>query len=282
MIELFLVSLLSLVGYQLVGVAIFLPVELAFPRERMRLAERAGGLIFLLAGAMVAAAAAVAAASLRPVLGIHPVALHTTAGGPLLAAVCLALWVDFQFYVSHRIEHRFLWRFHQVHHSIRHLSAANSYHHWTEPLWLATIGLPLLFVDVAIGPTLGLLTLLFRVQQFYIHSSTRPHFGPLRRLLIDNRYHRIHHSVEPAHHHKNFGAMTPLWDWLFGTMYQPAAHEWPAVGLADVTPPDSLADWLKIPPLRDGPQPRLASGPGGGRGEVLLDRDRSADTVLIP
>jgi sterol desaturase/sphingolipid hydroxylase (fatty acid hydroxylase superfamily) len=168
-------------------------------------------------------------------------------GGPFFAALGLAFWLDFQFYVTHRFEHRFLWRFHAVHHSIRNLSAANSFHHWTEPLWWMTITIPLLFVDVRIAPTLGLLTVAFRYWQFYIHSTARPHLGALRRLLVDNRYHRIHHSLDPSHHDKNFGAMTPLWDWLFGTIHMPAKDEWPAVGLVEVGEPKDLSEWSSLP-----------------------------------
>jgi sterol desaturase/sphingolipid hydroxylase (fatty acid hydroxylase superfamily) len=246
-VEVFLISLVSAVRYQVVGVALFLPFELAFPKEKASFGERSSGFIFLLAGALVIAVVSAVMAAARSALEIEPVVFRTNAGSPILAAIVLALWIDFQFYVMHRLQHRFLWRFHAVHHSIRHLSAANSYHHWSEPIWLSLIALPLLFVNVKIAPTMAALTFLFRVQQFYIHSSSKPHFGPLRRLLVDNRYHRIHHSLSPEHHHKNFGAMTPLWDWLFGTLYMPRSHEWPKVGLEGINEPTSLKEWSALP-----------------------------------
>jgi hypothetical protein len=127
------------------------------------------------------------------------------------------------------------------------ISRRASFNHWTEPLWWMTITIPLLFVDVRIAPTLGLLTVAFRYWQFYIHSTARPHLGALRRLLVDNRYHRIHHSLDPSHHDKNFGAMTPLWDWLFGTIHMPAKDEWPAVGLVEVGEPKDLSEWSSLP-----------------------------------
>ena len=245
--EVFLSSLVSATAYQVIGVALFLPFELAFPKEKVRFADRANGFIFLLAGAVVIAVVSAGMSALGPALGIEPIRITTSAGGPIFAAVAIALWVDLQFYVTHRLQHRFLWRFHAVHHSIRHLSAANSYHHWSEPIWVTLIGLPLLFLNVKIGPAMAVLVYLFRVQQFYIHSSSRPHFGPLRWLLCDNRYHRIHHSMDPNHHNKNFGAMTPLWDWLFGTLYMPRSDEWPEVGLKEVDEPTSLKEWSSLP-----------------------------------
>jgi sterol desaturase/sphingolipid hydroxylase (fatty acid hydroxylase superfamily) len=247
-IQWFAIELLGLIGYQLVGVAVFLPLELAFPKAEASVFQRLNGIIFLIITAVLVALASLAMVSLRSALHIETlVSFKSDFGGPVLAAFALALWTDFQFYVLHRLEHRFLWRFHAVHHSIRNLSAANSYHHWTEAIWLTFAAIPFMFIDVNIGPTLGWLTFIFHYQQFYIHTSAKPHFGPFRWLLIDNRYHRIHHSTRPEHHDKNFGAMTPLWDWLFGTLHMPKSHEWPDVGLPDMSEPQGLKDWSRAP-----------------------------------
>lgn len=248
MLETFFVSLISVLTYQLVGVGLFLPFELAFPKAKLRFADRAGGLIYLLATSLITAIVGTCLILTKEALHIRPLlTFHGGFGAPIIAAIAGALWVDLQFYTAHRLEHRFFWRFHAVHHSIRNLSAANSYHHWTEPFWGLTVLVPLAFVDVQIGPTLGFLAFLFRFQQFYIHSSSRPHFGPLRWLLVDNRYHRIHHSTIAAHHDKNFGAMTPLWDWVFGTIYMPKSSEWPDVGLKEFDQPESLLEWATLP-----------------------------------
>ena len=248
MAEAFIGSLFGILAYQLIGVALFLPFELAFPRARISFADRSRGILFLLVVAPFTALLSSILALMKSEFHIKPLlTLHQSFGAPVLASIALALWVDLQFYTLHRIEHRFLWRFHAVHHSIRNLSAANSYHHWTEPLWLLTLAIPLTFVDVQIAPTLGLITFIFTYQQFYIHSASRPNFGGLRWLLVDNVYHRIHHSTDPAHYHRNFGAMTPLWDWLFGTLYMPSSDEWPDVGLCEHDEPAGLRDWHLLP-----------------------------------
>ena len=248
MVQEYLLTFLDLVSYQLVGVALFLPFEIAFPKARLTVFQRADGLIYLLATTPLMAFVLVSAMWLKSSLGIPTlITFHFDFWSPVIAAVVAAMWVDLQFYIYHRMEHRFFWRFHAVHHSIKNLSAANSYHHWSEALMILTVAIPLQFIDVQIGPTLGALAFLFRYQQFYIHTSSRPHFGPFRWLLIDNRYHRIHHSLDPAHHDKNFGAMSPLWDWLFGTLYMPKSNEWPEVGLRQVSQPDSLINWHSLP-----------------------------------
>ena len=71
--------------------------------------------------------------------------------------------------------------------------------------------------------------------------------GPLRAWFVDNRYHRIHHSLEERHFDRNFGAFTTLWDRLFGTHYAPEPGEWPDVGLAEVGEPGGVREWLDQP-----------------------------------
>jgi sterol desaturase/sphingolipid hydroxylase (fatty acid hydroxylase superfamily) len=168
--------------------------------------------------------------------------------GTLVAALTAALISDFLFYWLHRLQHGPLWRFHAVHHSVRELNALNSYHHISDVLFrLLLTNAPLLLVALS-APTAPLpLLLLLVLQPYYLHSPTRLNFGPVRYALCDNRYHRIHHSLEPGHFDKNFGIITPLWDVIFGTAYFPQPDEWPAVGLADIDEPRSIRDWFDLP-----------------------------------
>lgn len=243
----FLHVLVGTIAYQLVGVSLFLPFELAFPKARIPFRRRFVGILFLVGAAPFAAAVAMLVAAAGRALGVHPVPLHLGFASPIIAAFVAAQWADLQFYIEHRLQHKFFWRFHAVHHSPRDLSAANSFHHWTEAFMGLTTALPLMFWDVEIGPTLGFLSAIFQFQQFYIHSASVPHFGRLRWLFVDNRYHRIHHSIHPEHFDKNFGAMTPLWDWVFGSLYMPKDDEWPDVGVEGCEPPHDFKTWLFWP-----------------------------------
>jgi sterol desaturase/sphingolipid hydroxylase (fatty acid hydroxylase superfamily) len=47
------------------------------------------------------------------------------------------------------------------------------------------------------------------------------------RLLMSPAHHQIHHSRDPAHFNKNLGSCLALWDWMFGTLYIPAAEREP-------------------------------------------------------
>lgn len=166
-------------------------------------------------------------------------------GSSILAALAAALGADFIFYWFHRFQHRYLWRFHSVHHSIEDLSAIGSYHHWSEPAWqLFLTALPLALFDIQVVGQAAWLAFILRAWPSFIHSSTKLNCGPLRHVIVDNRFHRIHHSREAHHFDRNFGALTPLWDWLFGTVYWPARGEWPEVGLNGKPEPATLREWL--------------------------------------
>ncbi|MFI4934234.1 MAG: sterol desaturase family protein [Caulobacterales bacterium] len=167
--------------------------------------------------------------------------------GVLIAALAAAFIGDFFYYWCHRAQHRFLWRFHAVHHSVREMSGVSGYHHVSEELFkFALYSVPLAFFidDPFAWPVLGGL---LAWQGNYLHSATRLNFGPLGRYFADNRFHRIHHSIEPQHVDRNFGVFTTLWDELFGTAHHPAADEWPATGVADFPEPRSIGEYLAAP-----------------------------------
>jgi sterol desaturase/sphingolipid hydroxylase (fatty acid hydroxylase superfamily) len=245
----------SYLGWTLV-LALLTAFELGNPRRPQRAAGRLRGLIFWALFIPVAAllnlllASAWAALGVRPLLSL-PLFQSFAFLGPVAALVAVLIaWVinDFFFYCCHRLQHRFLWRFHAVHHSIRDLNAVNSYHHVSEALMsliLYSVPTSLIVTDVAAAvPLIGLVMWL---QIVWIHSPTRFSLGPLRAWLVDNRCHRIHHSLEERHFDKNFGAFTTLWDRLFGTWHAPGPDEWPDVGLAEVAEPAGIRQWLEQP-----------------------------------
>jgi sterol desaturase/sphingolipid hydroxylase (fatty acid hydroxylase superfamily) len=183
--------------------------------------------------------------------------------GYALQFLALILIADFLAYWRHRMEHsRWWWPVHKVHHAPRELHAANDIGHPLQALFsFVWITVPMSLFNVS-GPGVPLtLALTVTFLSMYIHSPIDFHFGPLRRLIVDNRFHRIHHSLEPRHFDKNFGICFSAWDYLFGTAYEPK-QEWPAVGLADVPAPRSVRDYLLLP-LR---QP--VNGKGGSRDKV--------------
>lgn len=165
----------------------------------------------------------------------------------LIAPLLGMILYDFFGYWLHRAQHRWLWRLHAVHHSIEELSGINSYFHWTEPFFrMVFISLQAAYLVGIDGvESVFVIELLVKVQGYYLHTPTTLHLGPVvRRVIADNRFHRIHHSTDPRHFDKNFAAGTTLWDQLFGTAYFPAEDEWPECGLAGEPPARNLSDYL--------------------------------------
>jgi sterol desaturase/sphingolipid hydroxylase (fatty acid hydroxylase superfamily) len=170
------------------------------------------------------------------------------AAGYALQILAGVLLMDFLVYWRHRAEHKWFWPIHAVHHAPTELHAANDIGHpaqiWADLLFIAV---PLSFVRFDGPATPGVVGLILLLLSYYIHSPIDVHFGCFRRLLVDNRFHRIHHSIEPCHFDKNFGICFSLWDRLFGTAYDPARDEWPKVGLAEVPAPTGIGEMLFMP-----------------------------------
>jgi len=237
--------------------AILILLEVAAPRgPQLSAAVRLKGLA--LATITWAAMGATTAASVtilrqvgvRPILVFPPGPRSPLETGLILVVGSLVaiLLTDFLYYWFHRLQHHpLIWRFHAIHHSIEDLHSAN-YSHWTEGLWrIPIMTIPFVLLMPTGLPTWPVAGALATLQSQYIHSPTRFHLGPFWRLIYDNRFHRIHHSIEPIHFHKNFGVNTPLWDWMFGTLYVPAKEEWPATGLPDEREVDGLMDFVWRP-----------------------------------
>jgi sterol desaturase/sphingolipid hydroxylase (fatty acid hydroxylase superfamily) len=178
---------------------------------------------------------------LKP-LGAVGYALH------FLAILTIA---DFLAYWRHRAEHsRWLWPVHAVHHAPTELHAANNLAHPIQGLFsLVFITIPVTFIQfpgpelpLAVGLVVGLLAI-------YIHSPVDFYFGRASRVIVDNRFHRIHHSAEPHHVDRNFGIWLSCWDYMFGTAYTPKPGEWPKVVGIGFQPPRNVREFLLYPYL---------------------------------
>lgn len=168
--------------------------------------------------------------------------------GYAIQFLVLVLVTDFLAYWRHRAEHQWFWPVHVVHHSPTELHAANDIGHPLQILFsLAFITIPLSLIQIDGPETPAAVVFVVALLSYYIHSPVDAHFGPLRKVLVDNRFHRIHHSLEERHFDKNFGICFSLWDHLFGTAYDPAPDEWPEVGVAGVEAPRSLGAYLLLP-----------------------------------
>jgi sterol desaturase/sphingolipid hydroxylase (fatty acid hydroxylase superfamily) len=140
---------------------------------------------------------------------------------------------DFTLYLVHRLQHAlpWWWALHSLHHSQRQLSCwSNDRDHYLDDLFEVLIlgGVSAL---IGIAPVEYAAIVLFgQLIENFSHANVRIGFGPvLDKLLVDPRYHRLHHMradpARPGFHNCNFALVFPLWDILFGTaLYREPPH----------------------------------------------------------
>ncbi|MAN60105.1 MAG: sterol desaturase [Flavobacteriaceae bacterium] len=145
-----------------------------------------------------------------------------------LGLLVFFLVTDFVQWNTHRLLHRvpFLWKFHQVHHSVKEMGfAAHLRYHWMEPVvYKSILYIPLAIIggfdvqDVAIvhfaALTIGHLN----------HANLGWDYGVLRYLFNNPKMHIWHHAkVLPknAQYGVNYGISLSIWDYLFKTQHIP-------------------------------------------------------------
>lgn len=222
-------------------------VERRWPRTRYSWRDRLPGALFVsaLPGAIILTAwplqemwEALDVPPLVDVSGVHP----------LVSGLVMLLLFDLLRYWEHRFEHRFFWPVHAVHHSFEELHSANSYGHPLQALTeFLVVVIPLSLIDTGGAKLPVALAALVAFQNLVIHSPIRIHLGPLRHLIVDSRFHRIHHSRQPEHFEHNFAILFSFWDRLFGTAWMPRKDEWPDTGVAGIAPPRNLREYLLLP-----------------------------------
>jgi sterol desaturase/sphingolipid hydroxylase (fatty acid hydroxylase superfamily) len=138
-------------------------------------------------------------------------------------AIVILVVSDLVHYWMHRLMHgRRLWPFHAVHHSSEHLDwlAAVRGHPVNDAIMRIAATLPLLASGLAPIAVIGL-TPLFLFMALLLHADVTWDWGPLRTVIASPRFHRWHHTSEAEGRDKNFAALFPVWDILFGTYYMP-------------------------------------------------------------
>jgi sterol desaturase/sphingolipid hydroxylase (fatty acid hydroxylase superfamily) len=152
----------------------------------------------------------------------------------LFLAYELGYWIDH--YLSHHIP--FLWEFHKVHHQAEVLSPLTTFRvHPVDSIVFyniqtAVMGITGGAVNYALGTPVTAFTIadsnvFVLVFTYLVGHLQHSHFwivfhGIWGRMLLSPAHHQIHHSTNPAHFNRNFGAALGVWDWLFGTLYVPS------------------------------------------------------------
>jgi sterol desaturase/sphingolipid hydroxylase (fatty acid hydroxylase superfamily) len=245
MIEIVKTILLALAPPVVFGV-LCIVVELALPRDRYALRARFPGFFWLVLAPLLVSLATLPITRAWRGMGLPPW-IDLTTHGLIVDTLILLLIFDFLRYCEHRLEHALWWPVHGVHHSATELHVANAYSHPLEGVPQAIFVLIPFGLFAADRPAMLLVMAISGFQNYAIHAPVRLHFGPLRRVFVDSRFHRIHHSQEERHHDRNFGFIFTIWDQLFGTAYFPGESEWPDTGTPGFAPPKTFGGYLLHP-----------------------------------
>jgi sterol desaturase/sphingolipid hydroxylase (fatty acid hydroxylase superfamily) len=155
----------------------------------------------------------------------------------------MLLLADLLGYWAHRLMHRGrLWRFHAIHHATRALDwvSAARLHPVNEIVTRVIQMVPLFYIGFRSELLTGLTPVLI-VYAIFLHANLSWTFGPLRWVIASPAFHRWHHTSEREGLDRNFAAMFPVWDLVFGTFRMPRDRCPMQFGLLDEDVPDS---WL--------------------------------------
>ncbi len=133
-----------------------------------------------------------------------------------------AIILDCADYWRHRVSHRFAWwwALHSVHHAQRQMTFwSDDRNHFLDDL-IAFVWFGVIALAIGVPPMqFPLLVLVLRFVESLSHANCRVSFGVAgERLLVSPRFHRAHHGVlAHGRRSRNYGAVLPWWDMLFGT-----------------------------------------------------------------
>jgi sterol desaturase/sphingolipid hydroxylase (fatty acid hydroxylase superfamily) len=171
------------------------------------------------------------------------------------AAVSFVLYLvmfDLLGYWLHRAQHQFnwWWQLHALHHSQRQMTLwSDNRNHLLDDLIMDSV---MVIVALLIGIPPGQFVAVVactQLLQSLAHANVRLSFGPLERLLVSPRFHRLHHSIGIGHESNgrgtlgghNFAVLLPVWDMLFGTAS--FADRYDATGIRDQLPEEGGRDY---------------------------------------
>lgn len=261
MLQTFAIDVARLTIWLAILAAIFVPLERLFARTARAAPRRLwadlgyyylNGLAPLLLLAPPLALLAVAVERLTPASYTQAIAQL-----PFLVKIGLGLIIsEIGAYWAHRWCHSspFLWRFHAIHHSIEHVDwLANSRAHPFDVVFVRLCGLtPVYMLGIARPDAHGsealipvIITLFGTFWAFFVHANVRWRFGWIEQLIATPAFHHWHHTND-AHRDRNFAALMPWVDRVFGTLHLPK-DQWPPVYGIDRPVTGSLVDELAHP-----------------------------------
>ena len=247
---------------------IFIPIELAFPKNkqhsRLHPEWKTDLVYFAVSHLFVQLFGVITQAPAKLLFG------HIGLAGlqgwvqslPFVFEFALALFVTDLFqYWGHRFfhSHMYLWRFHSIHHSTKVMDwLAGSRTHFVDVFVVRSVSFMPLYIFGFSSITFNTYILFVAIHAVLIHANTSINFGFLKYIFVTPQYHHWHHCEDPAHYGKNFAIHFPFIDRIFGTYYLPG-KVWPeSTGVRESNYPKGYLKQLVYPfqknPMENDPE----------------------------
>ena len=154
---------------------------------------------------------------------------------------------DFFHYWLHRLGHEWgpAWKLHSVHHSAKRLYWFNALRFHVGETYIDQIGEQLIVKALGMSEDqhVAYLSLRGAYGQFQ-HANIEVSSGVLDRVFSTPDLHRWHHSTIYSEGDTNYGAITSLWDQVFGSFYRPKRAFDSDVGVGRM--PDFPESWIEL------------------------------------
>jgi sterol desaturase/sphingolipid hydroxylase (fatty acid hydroxylase superfamily) len=199
---------------------------------------------------------------------------------PIEFALALIL-LDGWMYGWHRANHAvpFLWRFHRMHHSDRHMDVTTATRfHLGEHVGASLLRLGLIpLLGFSIWHLVVYETLVLAVTQFHHADISLGRWDRWLRWLIVTPYmHKVHHSDWRPETDSNYSTVLSIWDRFFGSFRMRSNPKTLVFGLQEFTAPAWQSWWgmLKTPFVN--PPPPNPETPAEKRQPVAQESESSA------
>ncbi|MFD2551063.1 sterol desaturase family protein [Bizionia sediminis] len=138
--------------------------------------------------------------------------------------------LDFVQWFTHVMLHRFefLWRFHQVHHSVKEMGfAAHLRYHWMENILYKPLKVFGVMILGGFEPEQAYIVHFIAITIGHInHANIKITYGPFKYILNNPVMHLYHHAYNLPNdkpHGMNYGISLSIWDYIFKTHHVPEA-----------------------------------------------------------
>ena len=188
---------------------------------------------------------------------------------PLWAQAAVFLMAsDFMLYWIHRaFHHPALWPYHAVHHSSEELDWISAARSHPINVFLGSVLTDVVLLLAGVSPAILIVLGPFQIaHSAFTHANLNWTLGSFKYVIAGPVFHRWHHSAAGRGGGRNFAAVFPVLDLMFGTFHMPKNKLPESYGIADPVPPSFIGQLAY--PFRAGsavavlhpPEPRTNAG----------------------